>query len=334
MLRRSQISISESNSGKLRILDKIFDESRRVINLFIDQIWKQKDFSSKFVTFKVGTWLSARMQQCLGKQALEIVKSQRKKQKKSKPIFRSDVINLDSRLVEVQYDQNSFDIWFRVRSIGNKIFLNLPGRKHKHFHKYDMWSTKKSYRLRRTNGKYFVDMIFEKESLPLKISGDSIGIDMGYKKLMVTSDGMTIDSGLMSVYNKIARKKQGSKAFKRALTERDNKIGQSVNIIPFDNLKTIVVEDLKNVKHGKKYFNNKLQRWSYPKVLDKLSLRCDEQGVLLKKVNPAYTSQTCCSCGFRDKKNRKDELFLCLNCGNILDADHNAAQNILALGSL
>ncbi len=339
MLRRSQISISESNSGKLDTLDTIFAEARRVINLYMEEIWKQKDFSSKFISFKVDTWLSARLQQCLGKQALEIVKSQRKKKKRFKPEFKSDTINLDSRFVEVQYDSNSFDLWFKLNSIGNKISLNLPGSKHKHFHKYDSWSTKKSYRLRKLGKKYFIDMIFEKEAPELKVSGTSIGIDLGYKKLIVSSDGEKFDTGLESVYEKISRKKQKSKAFKRALTERDNKINESINLIPFHEIKEIVAEDLKNVKHKskgriRKKFNNKLQRWSYSKVLNILSLRCEEFGILLKKVNPAYTSQKCSSCGFIHKENRKAENFLCLNCKNEMDADFNASINILALGSL
>jgi transposase len=65
-----------------------------------------------------------------------------------------------------------------------------------------------------------------------------------------------------------------------------------------------------------------------------LSLRCEELGIFFKEINPAYTSQTCSSCGFKHKNNRLGEKFLCLDCGNALDADYNASLNILALGSL
>jgi len=64
MIRRSILSINEANEGKLIQLDSIAFEMQRVVNLFIDLIWEQKDFSSKFVNCKVDTWLSARMQQC------------------------------------------------------------------------------------------------------------------------------------------------------------------------------------------------------------------------------------------------------------------------------
>ena len=69
------MNINYGNKGKLDSLEEIFNESKRVINLYIDMLWEMKDFKSKFVQFKVDTWLSARMQQCLGKQALEVVKS-------------------------------------------------------------------------------------------------------------------------------------------------------------------------------------------------------------------------------------------------------------------
>jgi len=98
MIRKVTLNISFANTGKLFWLELILEEAKRVINLYIDKFWEAKQFSGKFVDFKVKTWLSARMQQCLGKQALEIVKSQRKRKKKAKPEFRKDTLNLDSRL--------------------------------------------------------------------------------------------------------------------------------------------------------------------------------------------------------------------------------------------
>ena len=338
MIRRVQMNISYANNGKLDTLDLIFNESKRVINIYIDELWLQKDFKSKFVTFKVDTWLSARLQQCLGKQALEVVKSQRKRHKKTKPIFNKSVINLDSRFVDIQFeDEKMFDTWIKFSSIGNKIKMNLPSKKHKHFHKYDDWKLNKSVRLRKSENKYYVDFYFEKSSPDLKSNGKEIGIDIGYKKLIITSENEKLDTGLEKVYEKLSRKKQGSKRFKKTLIERDNKINQSINLLNFDEIKTIVAEDLKSVKKNSKgkinkKFNNKLQRWSYSKVLNRLSLHCDEKGIGFMKVNPAYTSQTCSRCGSKHKNNRKGEHFLCLDCGFEIDADFNASINILQRG--
>lgn len=54
----------------------------------------------------------------------------------------------------------------------------------------------------------------------------------------------------------------------------------------------------------------------------------------LIKVNPAYTSQTCSSCGAVDSRSRKNQAsFSCTTCGFHANADHNAALNILHRGN-
>ena len=53
----------------------------------------------------------------------------------------------------------------------------------------------------------------------------------------------------------------------------------------------------------------------------------------VRKVHPAYTSQTCHSCGHVGKDNRKQSDFKCTACGHADDADVNAALNILAFGN-
>ncbi len=48
------------------------------------------------------------------------------------------------------------------------------------------------------------------------------------------------------------------------------------------------------------------------------------------KVPAAYTSQTCSQCGGVDPRNRPAQArFQCIDCGFEINADHNAALNIL-----
>lgn len=50
-------------------------------------------------------------------------------------------------------------------------------------------------------------------------------------------------------------------------------------------------------------------------------------------VNPAYTSQTCSKCGHCAKENRESQaVFLCKQCHARMNADVNAAINILNRG--
>ena len=112
----------------------------------------------------------------------------------------------------------------------------------------------------------------------------------------------------------------------------------------------LVIEDLKELKKNKSYkklnkfkqkktsqtkqkrINNFLQYWSYGTVIDKLERLSEEEGFLLVKVNQAYTSQTCSNCGSCNESFRDKEHFHCKDCGLEIDADTNAAINILLLG--
>jgi putative transposase len=286
------------------------------------------------------------MKQAAAKQALAIVKSQRKKKKKTKPEFKSLTMELDSRFIEITQDVNSFDLWIKLTSIGNKIKLFLPSKKHKHFNKFikDGWNIKKSLRIRMTDKGFFIDLYLEKAEPPQKAFGRTIGVDIGYKKLIVDSKGKKYGSDFSLVAEKISRKKQGSESFKKALIERNNFVNQSLNNFNLKGVKTLSIENLKSVKHeskGKirKSFNNKLQRWTYPQIINKLSRACEEAGVRLIRIDPAYTSQTCNCCKVRDKSARNGEIFKCDNpkCKNHqkkIDADWNAAMNIKSKGRL
>ena len=334
MIRSVKISLNDSNRTKKNQLNSLFEEVLRVKQEYVNRLWNQQSFSGKFVNFKVNSWLSARMLQNVGKQALETVKSQRKKKIKTKPNCKNNSFSLDSRFVDIKFDLNSFDIWLKLNSLGNKMSLKLPSKKYKLFENYQDWKLKNSIQLYKQNNKFYANLLFEKQIPRLKKEGKVLGIDIGYKDLIVSSDKQVLGHELEEIYQKISRKRQGSKAFKRSLKERDNLIGKSVNRLNVKEVKELVAEDLKNVKKGKrltKKFSNKLQRWSYSKVLNKLSQICEEEGVLFTKVPPAYTSQKCSVCGEICKSNRRGKIYKC-SCGNVIDADLNAAINISHMG--
>jgi putative transposase len=57
------------------------------------------------------------------------------------------------------------------------------------------------------------------------------------------------------------------------------------------------------------------------------------KGGKLLLIPPQYTSLKCSDCGYVAKENRKNQAnFKCCNCGFEINADHNAAINILAAG--
>ena len=64
-----------------------------------------------------------------------------------------------------------------------------------------------------------------------------------------------------------------------------------------------------------------------------LAYKAENAGRELIEVNPAYTTQTCSSCGYTAKKPLKERWHHCPLCGMSLDRDTNAAFNILNLAT-
>jgi len=117
------------------------------------------------------------------------------------------------------------------------------------------------------------------------------------------------------------------------------------------NYDLIVVEDLnikkmtKSIKGNKENPGNgvKIKQSLNRNLLDNglgmffslLKYKCEWYGKELKEVPPFFTSQKCHRCENIDPKNRSKvdvSKFKCIKCGLLLNADHNAAINILYLG--
>jgi IS605 OrfB family transposase len=259
----------------------------------------------------------------------------------TKPNLNNISINLDERFFDIQ-NGNHFDNFIKItlpffNEKGTRALqVKIPLKQHKHSLSLsnDNFSLRKNIQIKKIYNSYFVNLIWIKD-VKQRTEGSSVGIDLGYNKLITTSNNEIIGTELKEIYNKISNKKQGSKNFKNLLTHRDNLINFYVNQIDISDLKTMIIEDLVNVKHKSelhKKINNKLQRWSYRKTIDKISRTCEVNGIVLVKVSPAYTSQTCSCCGHIDKNSRKLEKYHCVSCGYGIDADINASINILNRG--
>lgn len=259
----------------------------------------------------------------------------------SKPNLNNISINLDERFFDIKYG-NHFDNFVKIilpffNEKGTRgINIKIPLKQHKHSLSLseNNFSLRKNIQIKKINKTYYVNLIWDK-MVPQKTKGNSLGIDLGYNKLITTSNSEVIGTELKELYQKISNKKQGSNNFKKLLIHRDNLINFYVNQIDITDIKTLIIEDLKDVKYKSelhKKINNKLQRWSYRKTIDKLSRTCEVNGIELVKVSPSYTSQTCSCCGHIDKNSRNQENYHCVSCGYNIDADINASINILNRG--
>lgn len=97
---------------------------------------------------------------------------------------------------------------------------------------------------------------------------------------------------------------------------------------------SLAVEDLR-FRGGPsgRSLNRRLARWLKGYLHERLTYKAELNGVELKVVSAAYTSQTCPHCWFASANNRNGDEFLCGNCGYTGSADAVAATNILRRGS-
>lgn len=72
----------------------------------------------------------------------------------------------------------------------------------------------------------------------------------------------------------------------------------------------------------------------FGEIRRQLEYKAPRYGARVTAVNPAYTSQTCDSCGHVDAKSRRTRsLFVCTNCGHATHADLGAARQIKKRGA-
>jgi IS605 OrfB family transposase len=79
-----------------------------------------------------------------------------------------------------------------------------------------------------------------------------------------------------------------------------------------------------------------LKSWTYYDLQQKITYKAKEVGIVVRKINPKYTSQRCSNCGHIAQANRditqSQSKFECVACGYKTNADYNAARNIATPG--
>lgn len=104
---------------------------------------------------------------------------------------------------------------------------------------------------------------------------------------------------------------------------------QNAGIIHMESLKDFGKDKEGYIKDEYKYL---LRYWSYYELQSMIEYKAKLEGIEVKYIDPAYTSQTCSYCGERGER-KKQEDFVCTNSqckrrGEKINADFNAARNI------
>ena len=199
------------------------------------------------------------------------------------------------------------------------------------------------------NGELYLSIPFEVMDKPC-INDTSVGVDLGMKRLFVTSEGKSFkDKAYLRERRKIRYLKRclqsrGTKSSKRHLVkvktrERNmskDMIERSTNaLIKSSDAGVFVLEDLSKIKTNtsktnegfkRKRHNNALSQVPFYKFKERLSQKAARIGKSVQTVSPTWTSQTDSRSGKRDGE-RHGCRYYCSD-GVVLDADWNAALNI------
>ncbi len=154
MIRRATLSLNEATREKREAITSLIETYllflQRIIK-FVDKKWYRD----------IKTSLTERYKQCAAKQALAIIKSQRKREKRNKPVIHNASLELDNRFIKIERGKNSFDLWIKLSILGGKP-IYIPAKRHYHFNKFfnSDWTMSKSCRRRRTDKGLFLDVFF------------------------------------------------------------------------------------------------------------------------------------------------------------------------------
>lgn len=202
----------------------------------------------------------------------------------------------------------------------------------------------------RTN-KWFATCVIEDDEIKaLPQTRGSVGVDLGLKHFLITSDEEYIPNNKFSIRNqyklrrlqrRFAKTKKGgknreklrlkiAKLYQKIINQREHFYHQVSNKLIREN-QSITIETLKVANMMK---NSKLSRvisdvaWS--SFTNMLEYKCNWYGRELTKVPSNYASSKICSCCGNKKEDLKlsDRTYNCDSCGISLDRDLNASYNL------
>jgi putative transposase len=217
----------------------------------------------------------------------------------------------------------------------------------------------KTCTIRRTfTDKWFITFSCEIEPIYLQPNDKAVGIDVGLTTFAAFDNGELVENprffrreekALARAQRQLSAGPKGSKERERRrkvvariherIVNKRKDFAHQLSRRIINEYGLIAVEDLsinkmiqQNKQTYKKGMNKSIADAAWSMFVNLLIYKAEEAGRSIIEVNPAYTTQTCSSCGYRQAKKLGDRKHVCPVCGYTADRDVNAARNILRLG--
>jgi len=182
-------------------------------------------------------------------------------------------------------------------------------------------------------------------------TADVIGVDLGLVQPAVTSNGRFLGKkawrnlearrfkqrralqakGTKSAKHRLKMTRRAQSRFRRdcdhVLSKRIVQAAPPGGTIALENLTNIRKRIV--VRHGQQA--RRVHGWSFDQIRSFVEYKAEERGCTVVSVDPRHTSQTCPSCGYTARNNRRSRAwFICRKCGYQLHADLVGARNVAA----
>lgn len=360
------------NKNQIEIINKIFGSSRYVYNYYLDKM-KNNGYVSAYTNIK--DYTSILKYNAVFLQEIDSI------------VIRKSLFNLDDAYIRLfnktggypkfksKYNRNSYNTTAVYRNYKDKEYCNIEldlTNRHIKLPKLN-WVKIRGYRntnningkiksatiSREPNGKYYVSVLYEMyDKVPEITPRTIVGIDLGIKKLLTLSDGITYDNNkYIGKYEKrikrkqkeLARKEKGSNNYykcKRELTTLYSKLANARKYYTHkitkkitDEYDIITCEKLKTkemiVKGKDNKLSSKINDATFSEIIRELQYKSKYKGKVFYQINTYYpSSQICSRCDNQDKryKDLTKREYKCTKCNQELDRDLNASINIMFEG--
>jgi putative transposase len=247
----------------------------------------------------------------------------------------------------------SFRLTGSIKVFADALQLPRLGRLRLHEHEFIPVDAKVlSATVSEQAGRWFVSIqVEEEQEKPLPTATTAIGVDLGIKTLASCSDGKSFanpralkhaQKRLRRLERQKSRRTKGGKNRKKTCRTLAKQHTRVVNIRKdaahkltsylSKNHALVAIEDLHVTGMLK---NHKLAQAvsdsNFGAIRRQLDYKTSWYGVHLVVIDRFYpSSKTCSACGWIDEdQDLRDRIFVCEDCGSVLDRDENAARNIL-----